>query len=130
MFTLSQLSYWTAKHLGDSGIEAMKQRGRVQIGKIADLTLFDADKVAPRATYKEGENGLPPVGIPYVIVNGTIVVDQGKVLPVKPGQPVRFPVEPKGRFEPLDKNKWFGAHTINVPDMHVDETGAGRILNQ
>ena len=64
MFTLSQLSYWTAKHLGDTGLEAMKQRGRVQVSKIADLTLFDPDKVAPRATYKQGENGLPPAGIP------------------------------------------------------------------
>jgi len=129
MFTLSQLSYWTAKHLGDTGIEAMKQRGRVQVGKIADLTLFDAAKVAPRATYKEGENGLPPVGIPYVIVNGSIVVDKGKVLPVKPGQAIRFPVEAKGRFVPLDKNKWLGEHAINVPDMHeLDDTGAAKVM--
>jgi N-acyl-D-aspartate/D-glutamate deacylase len=41
----------------------------VQVGKIADLTLFDPKTVAPRATYKAGENGLPPVGIPYVIVH-------------------------------------------------------------
>jgi len=131
MFTLSQLSYWTAKHLGDTGLEAMKQRGRVQVGKVADLTLFDAAKVAPRATYKQGENGLPPVGIPYVIVNGTIVVDKGKVLPVKPGQPIRFPVEAKGRFEPLDKNEWLGSHTINVPDMHeMDDTGAAHLMKK
>ncbi|UCH52276.1 MAG: aminoacylase, partial [Pseudomonadota bacterium] len=131
MFTLSQLSYWTAKHLGDTGLDAMKQRGRVQVGKVADLALFDAGKVAPRATYKQGENGLQPVGIPYVIVNGTIVVDKGKVLPVKPGQPIRFPVESKGRHEPLDKNKWLGEHTINVPDMHgMDDTGAGQVMKK
>jgi hypothetical protein len=131
MFTLSQLSYWTAKHLGDTGIEAMKVRGRVQVGKVADLTLFDPQKVEARATYKNGENGLPPVGIPFVIVNGTIVVDKGKVLAVKPGQPIRFPVEDKGRHEPLDKNKWLGAHTINVPDMHeLDDTGAGHIMKK
>jgi len=124
MFTLSQLSYWTAKHLGDTGLEAMKERGRVQVGKIADLTLFDPQTVAARATYKNGENGLPPKGIPYVIVNGTIVVKQGKVLPVKPGQSIRFPVEAKGRFEPVDVNRWFGEHTIYVPDTHeMDDTG-------
>ena len=124
MFTLSQLSYWTAKHLGDTGLEAMKDRGRVQVGKIADLTLFDPQTVAARATYKNGENGLPPKGIPYVIVNGTIVVKQGKVLPVKPGQSIRFPVEAKGRFEPVDVNRWFGEHTIYVPDTHeMDDTG-------
>ncbi|UCH53029.1 MAG: aminoacylase, partial [Pseudomonadota bacterium] len=61
----------------------------------------------------------------------TIVVDKGKVLPVKPGQPIRFPVEAKGRYEPLDKNKWLGEHTINVPDMHgMDDTGAGHMLKK
>ncbi len=125
MFTLSQLSYWTAKHLGDTGLEAMKERGRVQVGKVADLTLFNPETVAARATYKAGENGLPPVGIPYVIVNGTIVVKKGDVLPVKPGQSIRFPVEAKGRFEPIDLKKWFGEHTIYTPDTHeLDDTGA------
>jgi len=126
MFTLAQLSYWTAKHLGDTGLEAMKERGRVQVGKVADLTLFNPETVEARATYKAGENGLPPVGIPYVIVNGTVVVREGKVLPVKPGQPIRFPVEGTGRFKPVEVNSWLGEHTINVPDMHgMDDTGAG-----
>ena len=130
MFTLSQLSYWTAKHLGETGLEAMKERGRVQVGMVADLTLFDAEKVAARATYKSGENGLPPVGIPYVIVNGTIVVKDSEVLPVRPGQSIRFPVEAKGRFQPVEINKWLGEHSINVPDSGLDDTGAGAILKQ
>jgi len=126
MFTLAQLSYWTAKHLGDTGLEAMKERGRVQVGKVADLTLFDPKTVAARATYKAGENGLPPVGIPHVIVNGTVVVKDSKVLPVRPGQPIRFPVEAKGRFQPVEVNRWLGEHTISVPDMHeFDDTGIG-----
>ena len=131
MFTLAQMSYWTAKHLGDTGLEDMKERGRVQVGKVADLALFDPEKVAPRATYKLGENGLPPVGMPYVIVNGTIVVKDSKVLPVKPGQSIRFPVEAKGRFQPVEINKWIGQHSINVPDMRgMDDTGAGKILKK
>ena len=131
LFALSQLSYWTAKHLGDTGLEAMKERGRVQVGKIADLTLFDPMSVRDNATYKAGENGLPSTGIPYVIVNGTIVVKDSKVLPVKAGQPVRFPPETKGRFEPVEKNQWLGEHTINVPDRRaVDDTGDGRALEQ
>ena len=131
MFTLAQLSYWTAKHLGDTGLEAMKERGRVQVGKVADLTLFDPEKVAPRATYKLGENGLPPVGIPYVVINGTIVVKDSKVLPVRPGQSIRFPVEAKGRFQPVEINKWLNENSINVPDMHeMDDTGAGAIYKK
>ncbi|MBS0251349.1 MAG: aminoacylase, partial [Proteobacteria bacterium] len=74
--------------------------------------------------YKFGENGLPPTGIPYVIVNGTIVVEESKVLAVKPGLPIRFPVEDKGRYQPIELNNWLGAHTISVPDMHMlDDTG-------
>lgn len=131
MFTLAQLSYWNAKHLGDTGLKAMQERGRVQVGKIADLTLFNPKTVKANATYKSGENGLPPTGIPYVIVNGTIVVKQGNVLPVKPGQPIRFPVEPKGRFEPVSVNKWLGEFSINVPDMHeADDTGAGQLMKE
>lgn len=129
MFTLAQLSYWNAKHLGDTGLESMKERGRVQVGKVADLTLFDPKTVKANASYKFGENGLPPTGIPYVIVNGTVVVNKGKVLDVKPGQSIRFPVEAKGRYEPVSVNKWLGNHSINVPDMHeADDTGAGKLM--
>jgi len=128
MFTLSQLSYWSALHLGDAGLEDMKQRGRVQVGKIADLTLFDPMTVTDNATYKAGENGLPSTGIPHVIVNGTIVVKDLEVLPVRPGQPIRYPVEEKGRFQAIDVNKWLGEHTLNVPPMvHADDTGAGKL---
>ena len=44
MFTLSQLSYWHAKHLGDAGIDAMKIRGRMQEGRVADIVVFDPDQ--------------------------------------------------------------------------------------
>jgi len=125
MFTVAQTSYWSAKHLGDAGIEAMKERGRVQVGKIADLTLFDPVKVADRSTYKAGEQGLPPVGIPYVIVNGTIALKDGQVLDVTPGQPIRYPVEPKGRFVPVEVNKWLDEHAIKTPGgKSLDDCGA------
>jgi N-acyl-D-glutamate deacylase len=107
----------------------MQQRGRVQEGMVADLTLFDPVTVESRATYKVGENGLPPVGIPYVIVNGTVVVDGGEVLDVRPGQPIRFPVEEKGRFVPISPGGWLNENTISdqiVP--HMDDSGAGQMV--
>jgi len=130
MFTLAQLSYWSAKHLGDTGLEAMKQRGRVQVGKIADLTLFNPETVAPSASYKSGENGLPSKGIPFVIVNGVVVVDNHKVVDVRPGQSIRFPIEKTPRFQPVDVNHWINEHTIMshpIPDL--DDTGAGALAN-
>lgn len=127
MFSLAQLSYWTALHMGDAGLEAMKDRGRVQVGKIADLTLFDPNTVRDNATYKAGENGLPSSGIPYVIINGTVAVDDSKVLPVKAGQPIRYPVEEKGRFQPVGVAKWINEHTIlsGTYASTPDDTGAG-----
>ncbi|WP_287249167.1 hypothetical protein [Moorena sp. SIO4E2] len=131
MFTLSQTSYWSAKHLGDAGLEAMQQRGRLQEGKIADLTIFNPLTVTDNSTYKDGENGLPSTGIPYVIVNGTVVVKDSVVLPVKPGQSIRYPVENQGRWEELDKEKWLKEFTIiapNIPDL--DYTGAHEKLSK
>lgn len=124
MFTLAQLSYNSAMYLGKTGLKDMEVRGRVQVGMVADLTIFDAEKVAPRATYKVGENGLPPVGIPYVLVNGKMVVKNSVVQDVLPGQPIRFPIEEKGRFEEVTVNGWLGEHTIDAPPTpHAEMTG-------
>jgi hypothetical protein len=118
MFTLSQMSYWPAKHLGDMGLQAMKVRGRMQEGMVADITIFDPEKAQDNATYKVGEQGLPSTGIPYVIVNGTVVVKNSEFqYDVFPGQPVRFPVEQKGRFEPASIEKWVKEFAINAPSI-------------
>ena len=134
MFTISQASYWVAKHLGDTGLEAMKERGRLQVGKIADITIFDAKTITDNSGFKVGQHGIPTTGIPYVLVNGTIVVKDSEVLPVKPGQEVRFPVESKGRFEPIAVDGWLNQHTIGLnPDLiqvHLeDDSGAGELLH-
>jgi N-acyl-D-glutamate deacylase len=100
----------------------MKVRGRVQAGMVADLTLFNPETVAGRSTFKTGENGLPSEGIPYVIVNGVVVVKDSQALPVKPGQPIRFPVEEKGRFVPISEEKWLNDYTITPIDVHVEDS--------
>ena len=91
MFTIAQSSYWAALHLGDSGLEAMKQSGRIQIGKVADITIFNPETITDNSTFKIGENGIPTTGIPYVIVNGVIVVKDSEVLPVKARKANSFP---------------------------------------
>ena len=101
MFTLSQLSYWHAKHLGDAGIEAMKIRGRMQEGMAADIVVFDPDRVTDNADFEAGANGRPTTGIPYVLVNGRFVVDNSEVQKVMAGQAIRYPPEKTGRFIPV-----------------------------
>jgi hypothetical protein len=68
--------------------------------ELRHCTLFGPKILTPSATSKAGENGLPPTGIPYLIVAGTIVVKDSRGLNVWPGQAIRFPVEVKGRFAP------------------------------
>ena len=101
MHTLKQLSYFAALHLGEGGIESMRERGRIQEGMVADITVFDADRVTDNATHALGEQGSPSTGIPYVIVNGRVVVEDSKVLEVFPGQPIVYEPQAEGRFESL-----------------------------
>ncbi len=111
MQSLSQLSYWSALHLGDTGLGAMKLRGRMQEGMVADITIFDPETVTDNATYKAGEHLLPSSGIPWVIVSGQIVVRDSVAQKVMAGQPIRF--EPTGpRHRPTDTRQWLNAHTV------------------
>jgi len=101
---VAMASYNSAKPLGKMGLKAMQERGRMQEGMVADITIFDPETVTDNATYAKGT--LPSTGIPYVIVNGTIVVKDSEVLQgVNPGQPIRFEPE-KSRFEPLILENW------------------------
>ena len=112
MQSLSQLSYWSAKHLGDTGLLAMQERGRLQAGAIADITIFDPLTVTDHATYKAGEQGLLSTGINWVIVNGKVIVAESLVQRDSyPGQAIRYPVEPTGRFETLNSELWIKQHT-------------------
>ncbi|MFK7733273.1 MAG: amidohydrolase family protein [Pseudomonadales bacterium] len=105
---ISMLSYTPAKHLGAAGLQSMQQRGRMQEGMVADITVFNPETVTDNATFTKGENGLPSTGIPYVLVNGQLVVDRSTVLPsLFPGQAIRYPVEKNSRFKPLlDEGNW------------------------
>ncbi len=105
MQIVAMSSYNTARPLGKTGLKAMQERGRMQEGMVADITIFDPETITDNATYKQGT--IPSTGIPYVVVNGTIVVKDSKVLKgVNPGQPIRFQPQAKGRFEPIVEANW------------------------
>ena len=92
MVALEKLSYLQAKFLEDM-VPDMKLRGRVKPGAIADITIFDPQAVSDNAAWADGQYSLPSTGIPYVIVNGAIVVKDSEVLEdIFPGQPIRNPV--------------------------------------
>jgi N-acyl-D-aspartate/D-glutamate deacylase len=54
----------------------LRDRGLVRAGWAADLTVFDPATVNDEATFAEPHRY--PAGIPYVIVNGAVVVDGGR----------------------------------------------------
>lgn len=53
----------------------LTERGEVRPGWFADLVVFDPQTIVDRATYQQPRQY--PQGIPYVIVNGRVVVDEG-----------------------------------------------------
>jgi N-acyl-D-glutamate deacylase/dihydroorotase len=91
MTAIGKMSYEVARFLEDSGVAPMAFKGRIQVGADADIVVFDPETVTENSTIDEP--GLPSTGIPYVLVNGAVVVSDSKVLKdVFPGKPVRMPV--------------------------------------
>jgi N-acyl-D-aspartate/D-glutamate deacylase len=62
-------------------------RGLLRPGLRADVTIFDAAQVIDRATFEQPHQYAS--GIPFVIVNGTLVIDNGNHTHARPGQILR-----------------------------------------
>lgn len=65
----------------------LKQRGMIQTGFFADITIFDERTVIDTAKFTDPFNY--PVGIKYVFVNGTLVLESEKHLGTMPGKVLR-----------------------------------------
>jgi N-acyl-D-aspartate/D-glutamate deacylase len=65
----------------------IQDRGLLQEGKKADITVFDADRIIDRATFENPHQY--PVGIEYVVVNGVLVLEKERHLGSKPGRILR-----------------------------------------
>lgn len=76
-----QMTGFAAQVLG------LPDRGLLKPGFAADLTLFDPATVLDTATFEEPRQY--PQGIPYVIVNGQLVKDQGIHTGARPGRVLR-----------------------------------------
>ena len=61
-----------------------RNRGLLQVGMKADVTIFDAERIAGPATFLEPRRLAE--GIEYVIVNGTLVIEAGRPLDARPGK--------------------------------------------
>ena len=64
-----------------------KDRGLIREGYKADITIFDPHKIRDVATFTDPQQY--PVGIPYVMVNGEIVIEKGEHTGALPGKTLR-----------------------------------------
>jgi N-acyl-D-amino-acid deacylase len=86
----------------------LENRGLLRPDYYADITIFNPDTVIDVATFEDPNR--PSKGIEYVIVNGTIAIDSGKVTGALGGRPLRGPayinkavapegLRPKGKLQ-------------------------------
>ena len=67
---------------------ALRTKGRLQRGADADITIFDPNTVADRATIDDPSQ--ESAGIDYVLVSGQVVKSpEGVHRDVRPGQPIK-----------------------------------------
>jgi hypothetical protein len=71
----------------NAGKAGLRDRGLLRVGQFADITVFDPAKIIDRSTYTEPFQYSD--GIQYVVVNGELVVDQGKHTEARPGRALR-----------------------------------------
>lgn len=64
-------------------------RGRIAVGLAADIVVFNYDKLTDKATFEHPE--ALSEGIEHVIVNGELVLEQGKMTDARPGRVLRGP---------------------------------------
>jgi len=71
----------------------LKDRGLIKENNWADLVIFDRNRILDTATFEKPFS--LPVGVEYVIVNGSIVLDHHQFSKSLPGIPVRRELTPK-----------------------------------
>lgn len=73
VITLSQalykMTYLPAQRMG------LKDRGLLKVGNFADITIFNPKTIKDKSTFENPHQY--PIGIPFVLVNGKVVVDHG-----------------------------------------------------
>ena len=89
MDAIRKMSFMPAEML-ERSTPAARRKGRLQEGCDADVVVFDAATISDRATFEKPME--PSVGVRYLVVGGTLVVDEGKIVPdVFPGRAILGP---------------------------------------
>lgn len=90
MTALRKMTLMPAQRL-ERRAPVFKNKGRIRVGADADLTIFDPARIIDKATYDEPLQYSD--GIPFVFVNGVLVVKDGQLVEgVLPGRAMRAPL--------------------------------------
>jgi formylmethanofuran dehydrogenase subunit A len=86
MTALKKITLLPARRL-ENIAPMMRFKGRMQVGADADITIFNPETIIDKATFEKGLEFSE--GVEYVIVNGVLVLKNGKtVANIFPGQAV------------------------------------------
>jgi N-acyl-D-aspartate/D-glutamate deacylase len=90
MLALRKMTLMPAQRL-EKRAPMFKNKGRIKVGADADITIFDPAKVIDKATFDEPLQYSE--GIPFVLVNGTVVVNNSQLVDgTFPGRAARAPL--------------------------------------
>jgi N-acyl-D-aspartate/D-glutamate deacylase len=90
MDAIRKMSLMPAQML-ERSTPAARRKGRLQEGADADIVVFDLNTITDHATFEKPMD--PSVGVRHLIVGGTILVDEGKIVPdVFPGRAILGPM--------------------------------------
>jgi N-acyl-D-aspartate/D-glutamate deacylase len=89
MDAIRKMSLMPAQML-ERSTPAARRKGRLQEGADADIVVFDLNTITDRATFEKPME--PSVGVRHLIVAGTMLVDEGMIVPnVFPGRAILGP---------------------------------------
>jgi N-acyl-D-aspartate/D-glutamate deacylase len=114
MDAIRKMSFMPAQML-ERSTPAARQKGRLQEGADADIVVFDAATISDRATFEKPME--PSVGVRYLVVGGTLLVDEAKIVPdVFPGRAILGP----GKVGSGRPTEVVEAKKLVSPDASVD----------
>ena len=92
MEAIRKMSLMPAQML-ERSTPAAHQKGRLQEGADADIVVFDPQTITDRSTFQKPME--PSVGVHYELVGGTVLIDDGKLVPnIYPGRALLGPGKP------------------------------------
>jgi N-acyl-D-amino-acid deacylase len=81
---------------------AFRDRGLIKEGMAADLVIFDPERVEDKATFQKPHQYTE--GIDWVLVNGVVMVEDGKLTAARGGRVLRHSAAPRVRQSPPSPN--------------------------